>query len=165
MAKISPISKIYLMMLKTIDKIWAFKAAIDAMRKSVFVGVPQDENSRSGQIGNASLAYIHEKGSPAANIPARPFMGPGVKAVQSQIEDALSAGAKAAFLDTSAINKSLNKTGLIAQSSIKKTIVAGSGFAPLKQSTLAARKRRGLTRTKPLIDTASLLNSISYAVK
>jgi hypothetical protein len=148
-----------------LDKTAQFKAAIAAMKKDIYVGVPSDKTGREGHIDNASLAYIHDKGSPAANIKARPFMEPGIRAVLPATVEVLKAGAVAAFSDVGAIQKSLNRVGLMAQASIKKTIVAGEGFQKLADSTIAARKRRGVTRTKPLIDTASMLNSISYVVK
>lgn len=142
-----------------------FNSAIKSLGAKVFVGVPSKSDPRAdGGIGNADLAYIHEKGSPARNIPARPFMEPGIRSAQGAIESALQVGAASAFTNPSAVNTALNKSGLLAQVAIKKTIVAGPGFAALKESTVKARKRRGLTRTKPLIDTGSLLNSITYVV-
>ena len=68
-------------------------------------------------------------------------------------------------MNPSAVLTAKNKAGLIAQNSVKATITAGEGFAPLAESTLAARKRRGVSRTKPLIDTGSLLNSITYVIR
>lgn len=151
---------------KLIDNTAAFKAGIASLKKQVYVGVPSNGDQREGgPIGNASLAYIHEKGSPAANIPAPPFMEPGVQSAQGAVESALKSGAISALSNFGAVDATLNKVGLIAQTAIKKFIVAGTGFKPLSESTLKARKRRGLSRTKPLIDTASLLNSITYVVR
>jgi hypothetical protein len=34
---------------------------------------------RDSDLSNAQIAYLNEHGSPARNVPARPFVGPGVK--------------------------------------------------------------------------------------
>jgi hypothetical protein len=70
-----------------------------------------------------------------------------------------------ALTDASAVDQALNAGGLVAQSSVKKQIVSQEGFSPLKQGTLAARKRNGFNGTKALIRTGQLLNSISYVVR
>ena len=53
-------------------------------QKKLLVGIPAEENARGGEIGNASLGFIHEYGSPARNIPARPFLIPGVQDAEPQ---------------------------------------------------------------------------------
>lgn len=134
--------------------------------KHVLVGVPAEEAPRKGDpITNASLAYIHENGSPARNIPARPFLKPGVKASREKCVKVLKGAAKAGFKDQAAIDKGLNSAGLIAQAAVKNQIVSQEGFAPLKPATLVARKRKGAKGTKALIRTGQLLNSITYVVR
>lgn len=134
--------------------------------KRVLIGIPAEKAARKGDpITNASLGYIHENGSPARNIPARPFLKPGVEQVASKCADVLGKFAKTAFNNPSDIDKGLNAAGLIAQTSVKKRIVSGEGFAPLKAGTIAARKRVGAKGTKPLIRTGQLLNSITYVVR
>ena len=72
-------------------------------RNEVLVGVPAQKAARNAEegrgqpINNAALAYIHNYGSPAANIPARPFMEPGIKNGQAAIEANLKSGADSAF--------------------------------------------------------------------
>jgi phage gpG-like protein len=150
------------------DKVAAVLLSLkDIGAKRVYVGIPSSGNTRQGiPIGNASLGYIHENGSPANNIPARPFLKVGVAAAKAQIAAILkSAAKKSADGDKSAVDKGLNAVGLTAQASIKKTIKAGEGFVPLAVSTIAARKRKGVQGTKPLIRTGQLLNSINYVVR
>lgn len=134
--------------------------------KHVLIGIPSDENKRDdGPIGNAQLGYIHENGSPANNIPPRPFLKPGVAAAKDKCLGVLKNAAKAGFKDPAAIDKGLNAAGLIGQASVKNTLRAGEGFAPLKPATIAARKRKGAKGTKPLIRTGQLLNSITCVVR
>ena len=134
--------------------------------KHVLVGIPADNNARKGgPITNAALGYIHENGSGARNIPARPFLKPGVAAAADQCVKVLKSAAQNAFTDKNAIDKGLNAAGLVAQASVKKRIVSQEGFTPLKAATLAARKRKGAKGEKALIRTGQLLNSITYVVR
>lgn len=138
----------------------------DMAKKHVLVGIPSSENGRNdGSIGNAALGAIHENGSGVRNIPARPFLKPGVAAAADQCVKALKSAAQNAFTDKNAIDKGLNAAGLIAQASVKKRIVSQEGFTPLKAATLAARKRKGAKGEKALIRTGQLLNSITYVVR
>jgi len=134
----------------------------------VLVGIPSEEDARSDSpIGNAAIGYIQEKGSSKQGIPARPFLEPGVAKVAKRCADVIGQGAATALTDMNpqAILTAKNKAGLIAQNSVKATITSGEGFETLAASTLAARKRRGVSRTKPLIDTGSLRNSITYVIR
>lgn len=137
-------------------------------RQDVFVGIPAEEDARTDSpIGNAAIGYIQEKGSSKQGIPPRPFLEPGVSKVSKQCADVIGKGAETALteMNPQAVLTAKNKAGLIAQNSVKATITAGEGFAPLAESTLADRKRRGVSRTKPLIDTGSLRNSITYVIR
>lgn len=151
---------------KIIDNLPAMKKTFEQISsQAVMVGVPGDTtNRKSGGINNASLAFIHDQGSPAANIPARPFMKPGIKDAKAKIVSAFKlAGEKALRKDDAAIEKGLHRAGLIATSAIKARI--NSGISPtLAEGTLAGRRRRGRTGTVPLIDTGQLRNSISYVL-
>lgn len=168
--------------------------SIGALASSqVLVGIPQEEAERDdderGAMNNATLGYIHDNGSPANNIPARPFMKPGIKAAEKAIDSRMKKTAKD-VLDGHAekLDAGLNAVGLIAQNAVKSKINSGD-FPPLSVSTLRARARRGrkgakeeLMRMKeakksgqdftpnaenarPLIDTGQLRNSISYVIR
>lgn len=150
----------------TADKVSATIKSINAIaRAKVLVGIPANESARSDDpIGNAGIGYIQEFGSPAQNIPARPFLIPGVKAVQDDCVQMLEEAAKE-VLDDGKMTAALTKAGIIASNSVKATITKGEGFAPLAESTLKARQRKGFKGTKPLIRTGQLRNSITYIVK
>lgn len=138
--------------------------------QEVLAGVPRDEAVRSdpdepSEMNNASLAYIHENGAPASNIPARPFMRPGVEDVKDKIANEFKLAARSAVLGNEGeVDKRMNRVGIIAQSSMRTRINEGPP-PPLKPGTIAARKRRGRTGTKPLIDTGQLRNSINYVIR
>jgi len=154
-----------------LNKLPALLAGLKNLHSDVLVGVPNDTTGRKTVPGekqamnNATLAYIHDNGSPAANIPARPFMKPGVEEVHERIVKTLEKGAQAALHNNpEGVERALGIAGLTAQSSVRRVINAG--IEPgLADSTIAARKARGRTGTKPLIDTGQLRNSINYVVR
>jgi|WetSurMetagenome_2_1015567.scaffolds.fasta_scaffold218219_3 phage gpG-like protein len=132
----------------------------------LLVGVPKEHDARKEEgMNNATLAYIHDNGSPANNIPARPFMKPGIQAVRSKLNARMKLAAQHALAGTEGSGeRDLHIAGLLVQSSIRNTI--NEGIQPaLEDGTIAARKRRGRSGTKPLVDTGQLRNSITYVVK
>jgi hypothetical protein len=143
------------------------KSIQDMVGTQLLIGVPAADPERRGDeaINNASIGYIQETGSPANNLPARPFLVPGVAAVQGPALAMLKKGAKDALDgDPRAAGRALNAVGLMAQSSVRNTINAGVD-PPLAPATLAARRRRGRTGTTPLIDTGQLRNAITYVLR
>jgi len=165
-----------------------FSAMSKITKQELFVGVPQDKTVRKDEkaaMNNATLAYIHDNGSPANNIPARPFMKPGIEASSGPVAQRFKAAAKQALHGELAAAKSnLNAAGLAAQSAIKNAINEGIA-PPLKDATLKARIRNktavkgakmelasrqagnqaGMAYAKPLVATGQLRNSISYVLK
>ena len=151
------------------DNAERFYAALRELTHSeVLVGIPETKDVREdthGEIGNAGIGYIMENGAPEMNTPARPFLSTGVVEGKEAIVAQLAAAGREAFSgDKRAVMRRLNAAGLAAQSAVRNKIVTGP-FAPLSERTLAARKRRGVTRTDPLKDTGQLLKSISYVVR
>ncbi|GMG90666.1 hypothetical protein Cmtc_18860 [Cupriavidus sp. TKC] len=135
--------------------------------KQVLVGIPDSAPERQDDepISNAAIGYIQETGSPANNLPARPFLVPGVAAAEPKTLPKLQQAVEAALDgDLSRADKRMAGAGLEAQNSVRARI--NSGISPeLKESTLANRRRRGRTGTVPLIDTGQLRNSITYVIR
>ena len=142
------------------------KAVDLATRSQVLVGVPSTTaGNRDGPINNAALAYIHDNGSPEANIPARPFMHPGIDDITPEIKERVKNIGKAAIKGRAdAVDKGLNALGMVAASSIKNRINSNTP-PPLAESTLAKRRARGVTRTNTLVDTGPMRNSITYVIR
>lgn len=161
-----------------IDPASIVTAVENLAKKQVLIGIPSDSdrNTRAdGPMTNAALGYIHETGAPSVNIPARPFLVPGVKDAQSAMMSHLEAAGRAAMAgDEQKMLQALNVVGLIAQSAVKAKITDGP-FEPLKPRTVAqrmrtrtGRKRRVVTASAdihPLVDTGQLRNSITYVVR
>lgn len=136
--------------------------------RDVLVGIPSSATARKEKgdpMDNATLGYIHEFGAPAAGIPARPFLLPGVADAQAGIAAQLGKAATAALnKDANETDARLHAAGMVAQNSVKRTINSDLP-PPLAEGTLAARRRRGRTGTVALIDTGQLRNSITYVVR
>lgn len=143
------------------------KAIGELTNKQVMVGIPSSAAGRSqGPMNNATLAYIHENGSPAANIPARPFLRPTVNAIHDRAVAMLQKAATFTFDGKPAeADNQLQALGMLAAAEVKKTIVAGIGFAPLSPNTRRGRMQRAGMAIKPLIDTAQMLNAITYVIR
>ncbi len=153
----------------TLDKLGKFTKAIsDLAKQQVLVGIPAvqtDRDADDGPITNAALGYIHENGAPEAGIPPRPFLVPGIKDQEPAIIKYLEQAATAATEGRQDVmQKALNAAGDRAQLGAKNKI--NSNIAPaLKEDTIKARVRRGVTRTNTLIDTGALRNAITFVIR
>ncbi|KAA6459631.1 hypothetical protein DYQ86_16055 [Acidobacteria bacterium AB60] len=135
----------------TEDNLGDFEKALKELRsQAVFAGFPEDKDKpredpdgESEPITNAALAYIHDKGMPEQNIPARPIMEPGVESVQEEIVAKLEqTGLAALDGNLQGVENGFQAVGLIAQNGIRQRILDGP-FVPLAESTLRARARMG----------------------
>ncbi|WP_089177144.1 hypothetical protein [Bosea sp. AS-1] len=136
------------------------KAIRELAMQEVKVGLPQTTAKRDeDELNNPTIAYIHEYGAPGANIPARPFLIPGVRNALPQIEKVMKAGAIDALDGKSTANATLNKVGLVAQGSVQQKIVDGP-FVPNKPETI---RRKG--SNKPLIDTGALRQAVNFVIE
>lgn len=134
-------------------------------KNEVLVGIPESSSSRNnGAINNASLGYIHENGSPAKNIPARPWLIPGILDNEQNITQYLGRALNSALDgNDQEANKNLQYAGIEATNSVKTKI--NSNIQPsLSLRTLIARRKRGITRTNTLVDTAEFRNSVNWVL-
>ena len=138
----------------------------------LLVGFPEDTAEREPEEGeaegvnNPTLAYIHDNGAPEAGIPARPFMEPALESIKSKVQESFKKIAKNVLdgAGADAVERGYHHIGLTAQLAIQNKINEGIP-PPLSPRTLAARRKRGRTGTKPLVDTAGMRNSASYAIR
>jgi len=149
-------------------------ASITGMsRKKVFIGIPQEDVPRKPledqkvYVNNATLAFIHTNGSPADNIPSRPFLVPGIEKAQEKNIKLMKKGMLRALTNRRAVDETLNAVGLNSQSAVKAYMRDSSHFQPLSERTIKSRldRKHPHKGTKPLIDTTQLLNSITYVIR
>lgn len=121
--------------------------------KQVLVGIPEANGARQNDEStdhptNALLGYVHENGSPRRNIPARPFLVPGVhKAINAYMPHLRGAASAALDAKPEIADKELVSAGLIAEASAKREITTGN-FVPLKPETVAWRFLQRGTKTR-----------------
>lgn len=166
------------------DKVLNVSKAMRALTMhSVLVGIPGDKarNDDDGDLTNAQIGFIQENGSPANNLPARPFLTPGIRAVQPKIVQQLHDAGEAALAgNVSGVLNSLERAGIIAQNSVRAQFT-DNDWAALAESTLnrrpviqrddegkptkygKSRQERGAVN--PLIDSSQLRKSVTYVVK
>lgn len=159
----------------TIDRTDDLMRALKALTKNeVLVGVPAENAMREPEPGeteaanNAVIGYVQEFGSPEKNIPARPFLVPGVASKQDEYVKRLKKAAQDALSgNLEAVSKAQHNIGLIAQRAVQKKMDDGP-FAPLSPKTIYARKHRKEAprdSETPLIDKGLLRRAIAYVIR
>ena len=168
----------------------------ELVQQQVLVGYPDSTSDRDeetdGPMTNATLGYIHENGSPKANIPERPHLVPGVRKAEERAVAYMEKAAKATLSrDPKRANAYLNDAGIVAMNSARNEITTGD-FVPLQPGTVAARHRSRKTKSmrkseikyleliaqgmapgaaqdaagiRPLINTGQLRNAITYVLR
>lgn len=175
-----------------LDHVQEVLAALGKLaEKNVLVGIPSaDAGRKEGPISNAALGYVFEFGSPEINMPARPSLLPGVKAVQSETIAGFKKATELALEGRGeAIERELHRVGLRAQNSVRAKITEGIP-PPLAPSTIKGRIRRVKGKQRrakidaaaaagtpwstqgnvagiftPLIATGQFLHSITYLIR
>lgn len=117
---------------------------------------------RSG-MSNAQLAYIHDNGSPARNIPARPFFEVGIREGTPEIMALARQAASQALAQgrsgAQSRRHAMELVGDAAVNAVKRKILEND-FVPLKRATV---RRKG--HDQALIDTGELYDSITSDVR
>ena len=131
----------------------------------VVVGITEESNAaKENGVTNSQLLYLHENGVPSHNIPPRPVLKPAIAQdeVRGKISKMMRDGFVAALIqgNKDACAQCFEKAGMLGRDACKNYIASGENLAPNAPSTIA---RKG--SSKPLIDTASMMNSITYAVR
>lgn len=181
----------------TKDNVGKLLASIQRLvGQEVLVGIPASQAERNDEdpkpMNNAQLGYVHENGSPAQNVPARPFLIPGVEDTQESYTSHLQKAVTAALNgDNTKVQTELNAAGLAASSGARNKITTGE-FEPLSPATVRNRRKNRSTKSmrasekkyleliangatpeqaqdeagiRPLINTGQLRNSLTYVIR
>ena len=139
------------------------KRVRELAKKEVLVGIPASNNARDDSpIGNAAIGYIQEHGDPEHNLPARPFLVPGVTAALPAATVRLKKAAQDAIQGRDPTS-GLQAAGLAAEVSVKETI-NNVIPPPLAPSTLAQRQAKGFTGETPLLRKGDLRDAVTHVV-
>jgi len=137
----------------------------DLSRMDALVGIPARTTlRRKDPINNASLLFIHTKGSPVRKIPKRPVIEPAITAsgnkelIAGELKDAAKAALKG---DNNAAYTALDRAGLAGENASKQWFTdPRNNWAPNAPSTI-----RRKDSDRPLIDTVALRRSITHVVR
>lgn len=129
----------------------------------VLVGFPQGDPKQAraeGTMTNASLAAVHNYGSPEQHIPPRPFMNEAMENGDNRrkVKILMLGGLRRMLVGRETMRGMLGKAGEFMVGAIKDSIRNGN-WAPNKPRTIAVKGS-----SKPLIDTAQMINSVSSKV-
>lgn len=147
----------------------AIKRLIDGFNfvrsMEVVVGITDETDvTRENGITNSQLLYLHEQGVPSKNIPPRPVLKPALEkdGAKKKMRKLIRDGMKEAMIhgDLTKARQCYEKAGMVGRDATKKYITDGNNLAPNAPSTI---KKKG--SSLPLVDTSSMLNSITYAVR
>ena len=135
------------------------------LKHEVVVGITEDANvGRENGMSNAGLLYMHEQGVPSHNIPPRPVLRPAINdpTTKMQIETLMKDAARAALVEGKhdVCAQNFERAGMIGRDACKRWISDGGHLAPNAPATI---EKKG--SSKPLVDTGSMLGSITYAVR
>lgn len=163
----------------TVDRVDdVLRGIAELARSRVMVGIPENKDARrdGDRAGNALIGLVHEHGSPAKNIPARPWLRPGVQQGMPRILT-ISKNIGKAALDgkIDVVEQGFHAVGLAAVNAVRARISSNIP-PPLSPRTIAARRRRTkgskyrrkaktASEVVTLIDTAQLRNAVSYVVR
>jgi len=147
------------------DRIGSYQKIRDAFAHAdgthVKVGFPSESLPAAGEAGDisevAEIAAFNEFGT--SSIPERPFFRQGLDNNKQAINEFVDKEHEQVLTGNRSVSEALNRIGLFVQSKIQDSIRNGD-FAPLHPATKAAKGS-----TRPLIDTAQMLNSVTYVVK
>lgn len=154
----------------------------------VLVGIPEEKAPRNeGEVNNASLLYLHSKGSPLQDIPARPVIEPALEASgnKERVQEDLKKITKL-LLDgkVDQARRMMDLAGQDAVNMIKAWFTdSRNGWPPNSPLTVlekldkrfkSVKKKRELYRqykmgktgiNTVLVDTGQMRNAITYVVR
>jgi len=149
---------------KIIDKDNGYKKFMKEMLKFtkkpyVKIGLLSKKNQReNSELTNAEIAVIHEFGAPMARIPERSFLRSTFDEKNREWARITSEIVKKVDIRLMSTSEGLSLLGLTAVNDVKSKLRKGP-FVPLSPITI---KRRTGNSIKPLIDTAQMINSITF---
>src|ERR1700676_4850282 len=127
------------------NKIFSLEDLLNRLRElknvECLVGIPAEKATRkSGEMDNATLAFIQTNGSPLHHLPARPFLEPGVMTQRQLIAQNLGEAAKCTMLgQPEKARVYFKRAGQIGANAAKKYILEGENLIPNAPSTIKAK--------------------------
>ncbi|SXN10197.1 hypothetical protein [Klebsiella pneumoniae] len=152
-----------------------YSSVLDALKQlsgtDVLVGIPAGPPRDDAPLSNAEIGYLQSTGATVeidaevVTLPPRPFLDMGIEDSRDKTTERLKLAAQAALEGNAGVaEQHLEAAGQIASSASKAIIGSGDRLTPLSEKTKAKRRKNGQD-FKPLYDTHSLMDSITYIVR
>ena len=143
------------------DKVMDFlnSVAKQLESQSLYVGFVDGATYPDG-TSVASVAIENEFGVPEKNQPARPFFRNAIALKQSEWSDIMGRGLRSG----QSVQNVLEVMGAVIAGDVRDSIISLVDPA-LADYTIEQRQKRGNDSTKPLEDTKTMLNDVSYEVR
>ena len=126
------------------------------------VGWLESQHEPNG-VQTGYVAMIQEYGYVPKNIPPRPFFRPTIEARSNVWQKIIAYGAQHIMDGNATLTDVMTHIADQAAGDFRRAIAKVSTPA-LKPSTLAARRSRGNSSQKPLSDTRTMMQSLTYTV-
>ena len=133
---------------------------VDRIRVGFFKDAKYPDGTPVAAVAAWQEFGTRRKGKP--HIPERPFIRRTLARTRDDVRELLAEG-----IDTEKMTVDTGLAGRIGAfvaGQIQKEIVQGD-FDALAESTLAARRKRGVNRTRPLVDTGTMRTAVSYETR
>lgn len=143
------------------------KALRFAKENYVLIGIPQKKTHREKEaVTNAELLFIHTKGSPINNIPARPVIEPAIaddkERLGSMLKKMMTLAMEGKYEEAT---QQLKRVGMRGQNISRAWFTnPKNNWPPNSSAVEKAKRKKGATEPKPLIDTGELRKSITYVL-
>lgn len=117
----------------------------------------------------AGVAAVHEYGSPTHNIPPRPFLRPTTEEKRNEWRDFIEQASKQILAGNMTADSAMDLLGTKIVGDLKVAIKSVNAPA-LQPATIDARRRKKANKTrignltKPLVEEAIMINSITHLV-
>jgi hypothetical protein len=153
-----------------IAKLMAQKIQAAGRNDSIQVGFIDGQPHANSQLSVADLAKVLHFGN--ATIPARPFLYDGILENKQAITDAIQNHYKKIWESTSEqalyskMSATMKKIAIVAIGGIKSFVYSGKykDTLPNSESTIQHKSKKNKRSDVPLIDTAQMINSLTYVI-
>lgn len=144
------------------DHLRAELAKPSRVRVGVLASRGGNAKHQDSELSLLDIAHVHEFGSPAANVPERSFIRRTFSLVGGRgaawLPGFTTKLAKGVLEGKLGMETALHILGQRGVAEVRRTVTEGAGVPPpLKPATIAAKGS-----TRPLVDTAQMINAVSY---
>ena len=150
-------------------RVQKIKRVLDALSKlELNVGWNNEKDATKAFLQEFGFTTGEGSWIPNKDVPARPFIRPAIEGAKAQIAKKLKDAYNKALQGGSSaeLKEGMDNVGKLVVSKIRKSIIEpNKERQPLTKTTLQIRRKKGIRRRKPLLETGSMYDNVAYQVK